>query len=200
MYSPMIRSRDLTTIKDELRNMIALRKFYLKMPSSGSSIADTIKLLKSFSNVPMFQESTSTTTTTTTIALDTSNSNTMNSGGSSSMSNVTVSRDDGDDDNAMSIANSVTNVIPAPNHQPTSNTSGVRLFVRWSDAEIDALKVISRDPNFKAGQRYDGNKIRIQMIRKGYPDRAARTYCRYISQYIKADIEKKKKFKLNKSD
>ena len=78
MYSPMIRSRDLTTIKDELRNMIALRKFYLKMPSSGSSIADTIKLLKSFSNVPMFQESTSTinastttntTTTTTTMLL-----------------------------------------------------------------------------------------------------------------------------------
>ena len=192
----MVRSRDLTTIKDELRNMIALRKFYLKMPSSGSSIADTIKLLKSFSNVPMFQESTSTinaSTTTTTIALDTSNSNTMNSGGSSSsMSNVTVSRDDGDDDNAMSIANSVTNVIAAPNHQPTYNIGRVRSFVRWSDAEIHALKVISRDPNFKAGQRYDGNEIRIQMIIKGYPDRAARTYCRYISQCIKADIEKKR--------
>jgi len=166
---------------------------------------------------------TTTITTTATIALDTSYSNTMNSGNnnnnnnnnsnnnnnynshSNSMSDATVGGDDDDDDNARSIANSVTNVIPVPNHQPTYDTSGVRSFVRWSDAEIDALKVISRDPNFKAGQRYDGNKIRIQMIRKGYPDRAdpdraARTYCRYISQYIKADIEKKKKFKLNKSD
>ena len=90
----------------------------------------------------------------------------MNSGSSSSssssssMSNVTVSRDDGDDDNAMSIANSVTNVIAVPNHQPTYNIGRVRSFVRWSDAEIHALKVISRDPNFKANQKYDGKKIR----------------------------------------
>ena len=120
----------------------------------------------------------------------------MNSGSSSSssssssMSNVTVSRDDGDDDNAMSIANSVTNVIAVPNHQPTYNIGRVRSFVRWSDAEIHALKVISRDPNFKANQKYDGKKIRIQMITKGYPDRDPHSYCRYISQYIIADIEK----------
>ena len=76
MYSPMIRSRDLTTIKDELRNMIALRKFYLKMPSSGSSIADTIKLLKSFSNVPMFQESTSTINASTTTNTNTTTTTT----------------------------------------------------------------------------------------------------------------------------
>ena len=82
----------------------------------------------------------------------------MNSGSSSSsMSNVTVSRDDGKDDNAMSIANSVTNVIAVPNHQPTYNIGRVRSFVRWSDAEIHALKVISRDPNFKAKWKEDQN-------------------------------------------
>tara|TARA_A100001035_G_scaffold274959_1_gene267667 strand:- start:270 stop:1121 length:852 start_codon:yes stop_codon:yes gene_type:complete len=104
------------------------------------------------------------------------------------MSNATVSRDD--DDNAMSIANSVTNVIPVPNYQPTYNIDGKRKFVRWSDAEIDALNVISRDPNFKANQKYDGKKIRIQMIEKGYPVRDASAYCKYISQCIKPDIEK----------
>ena len=45
--------------------------------------------------------------------------------------------------------NSVDTVIPVANYQSHFNVDGVRSFVKWSAAEISALQMLVRDPNFK---------------------------------------------------
>ena len=86
--------------------------------------------------------------------------------------------------------NSVDTVIPVANNQSHSNVDGVRLFVTWSVAEIAALKVLVRDPNFKSGKRFDLKKIRTKMISDGFPNRETSYYSQYISKNIMPELKR----------
>ena len=266
-YSSMIQPRDLTTIKDELRCMITLTKFYPTMSRNGNSIAETIRVMKAYSerNPQILSDSVTSSTFTANLSTATicytcggnsmnnsssnsssnnnnnnnnnsnnnSNSNNNNNSSSSSSSSsysssssssssstiITTGNNNGNFNSnnnssssmsnasvsgggdTMSIVynnpdvreghtNSVDTVIPVANNQSHSNVDGVRLFVTWSVAEIAALKVLVRDPNFKSGKRFDLKKIRTKMISDGFPNRETSYYSQYISKNIMPELKR----------